>query len=185
MLRRQGVIRMYGFIRRRLVIKVSCEIARIIGRIRPMPERLVDVFNSLGIALHTFPVQIEDPNATEEDYKARALELASHVQLVPQDDVETMTARMHVSRPGPATPIGDDLHVLFGTRQGLEKVVRERAYFIWQQDGSPTHGRAEEHWHRALEQHLRERAYFIWKRESCPEGQADEHWRRSVEWETY
>ena len=150
-----------------------------------MPERLVDVFNSLGIALHTFPVQIEDPNATEEDYKARALELASHVQLVPQDDVETMTARMHVSRPGPATPIGDDLHVLFGTRQGLEKVVRERAYFIWQQDGSPTHGRAEEHWHRALEQHLRERAYFTWKRESCPEGQADEHWRRSVEWETY
>jgi hypothetical protein len=149
-----------------------------------MAERLVDVFNGLGIALHTFPVQIEDQNASEDDYKAKALELAAHLRLVPQDDIPTMTARFHVSRPGPATPIGDERHILYGTKQGLEKVVRERAYYIWQQDGCP-HGRADEHWRRALEQHLRERAYFVWQEESCPEGRADEHWRRSVEWETY
>ena len=68
--------------------------------------------------------------------------------------------------------------------QGLENVLRERAYYIWQQDGHP-HGRAEEHWHHAFDQHLRERAYFLWLREGCPEGRADEHWRESREFETY
>jgi hypothetical protein len=150
-----------------------------------MAERLVDVLNGLGIALHTFPVQIPNSeSASEDDYKAAALKLAAHAQLVPQADVGTMTARMHVSRPGPVTPIGDPRHVLSGTRQGLEKVVAERAYFIWQHEGSP-HGRADEHWYRALEQHLRERSYFIWLREGCPEGRAGQHWCQSVEFETY
>ena len=68
--------------------------------------------------------------------------------------------------------------------QGLENVLRERAYFIWQRDGHP-HGRSEEHWHQAFDQHLRERAYFLWLQECCPEGRADEHWRASREFETY
>ena len=85
---------------------------------------MVDVINGLGIALHTFPVQVENPNASEDDYKAKALKLAAHLQLVPEDDIATMTARLHVSRPGPATPIGDDRHILLGTKQGFEKVLR-------------------------------------------------------------
>jgi len=150
-----------------------------------MNERLVDVFKGLGRPLHTFPVQIEDEDtATEDDYKAKALELAAHVQLVPQADVGNMTARLHISRPGPATPIGDDLHILYGTRQGLEKVVAVRAYFIWQQEGCPD-SQAEQHWFRALDQHIRERAYFLWLNEGCPEGRAGEHWCGSVEFETY
>ena len=30
----------------------------------------------------------------------------------------------------------------------LEQRIRERAYFIWEQEGR-VHGRADEHWHRA------------------------------------
>jgi len=150
-----------------------------------MEERLIDVFDKYGRALHTFPVQVEDADsASEDDIKAKALKLAARAQLVPEADVANMTARMHVSRPGPVTPIGDDRHILSGTKQGLEKVVGERAYFIWQQEGCPD-GRAEEHWYIALEQHLRERAYFLWLHENCPEGRADEHWRQAVEFETY
>ena len=150
-----------------------------------MPERLVDVLNGAGFAIHTFPVRIEDSDiASEDDYKAKALKLAAHAQLVPQAEVATMTARMHVSRPGPATPIGDVRHILTGTPQGFEKVISERAYFIWQNDGCP-HGQADEHWYRALCEHLRERAYFLWLADGCPEGRAGEHWRQSVEFESY
>ena len=148
-----------------------------------MPERLVDVLNGVGTVIHTFPVMIDGSDVPpDEDCLARALKLAAHAQLAPDGDVETLTARMHVSRGGPLAPYGDDGHILEGTIQGLEKVVRERAYYLWQQDG---HSRAEEHWHRAFDQHLRERAYFLWLQECCPEGRADEHWRQSREFETY
>lgn len=149
-----------------------------------MGERLIDVFDGLGRALHTFPVLIENTDASDDDYQAKALKLAAHVRLVAPDDLPNLTAKPHVSRPGPVVPIGDDRHILSGTKQGHEKTVGVRAYFIWQQDGCPE-GRAVEHWFRAFHQHLRERAYFIWLSENCPEGRADAHWRQAVEFETY
>ena len=150
-----------------------------------MAERLVDVSNGVGTVLHTFPILIDGPDTpSDEDCLAEALKLAAHAQLVPADDVESLTARKHVSRGGPLAPYGDDRNVLAGTKQGLENVVRERAYFLWQQDGH-SNARTDEHWHHALDQHLRERAYFLWLQEHCPEGRADEHWRRSREFETY
>jgi hypothetical protein len=150
-----------------------------------MPERLVDVLRDDKDVLRTLPVASEGSDvASEEEYRAKALELVSHANLLPDADPEILTARMHVSRGGPAVPYGDDRHILAGTRQGLEKVVRERAYFLWRQDGDP-HGRAQEHWHRAMTQHLRERAYFLWRQDGCPEGRANEHWQQSCEFETY
>ena len=150
-----------------------------------MPERLVDVLNGIGTVIHTFPIMIDGADGpSDEDCLARALKLAAHAHLVPDGDVETLTARVHVARGGPLAPYGDDSNILEGTIQGLEKVVRERAYFIWQQDGH-SHQRAEEHWYRAFDQHLRERAYFLWLQECCPEGRADDHWRQSREFETY
>jgi hypothetical protein len=70
---------------------------------------------------------------------------------------------------------GDDLQVNSETRIGLQQEVRERAYFLWEEDGRPD-GRSQEHWRRALDQHLRERAYVLWQQEGCPEECADEHW---------
>ena len=35
-----------------------------------------------------------------------------------------------------------------------EKLVRERAYFIWEREGRPN-GRAHEHWHRAVAEQVR------------------------------
>src|SRR5208283_3472143 len=144
-----------------------------------MVERLVDLLRANDAVLRTYPIAIDDSNSPSEDeYKAKALKVAAHAKLVPDDDLENVSARMHVERGGPLLPYGDDRHVLAGTKQGLEKVVRERAYFLWQQEGCP-HGQAEEHWHRALEQHIRERAYFVWQGAGCPEGLADEHWHQS------
>jgi hypothetical protein len=150
-----------------------------------MPERLVDVLNGFGNILHTFPVVVEASDAiSDEDYITKALKLAAHSPLIPGGDVMTFTARLHVARGGALAPYGDDRHILEGTMQGLENVLRVRAYYIWQQDGHP-HGRSEEHWHHAFDQHIRERAYFLWLQESCPEGRADEHWHESRELETY
>jgi hypothetical protein len=36
------------------------------------------------------------------------------------------------------------------TKQELEQRIRERAYFLWQQDGCPD-GHADQHWERASE----------------------------------
>lgn len=149
-----------------------------------MVERLVDVLRDDKAVLRTLPVASEGSDASEEEYKTKALGLVAHAKLIPDADPENLTARMHVSRGGPAVPYGDDRHILAGTKQGLDKVVRERAYFLWQQGGC-LEGRADEHWHRALSQHLRERAYFLWQQDGCPEGRADEHWQQSCEFETY
>jgi len=79
---------------------------------------------------------------------------------------------------------GDNLATDSQTKTGLEQVVRERAYLLWDQEGRPE-GRTEEYWHRALDQHLRERAYMLWQQEGSPEGRADEYWRRVVDFEAY
>ncbi|HEY0182398.1 MAG TPA: DUF2934 domain-containing protein [Rhodopila sp.] len=147
-----------------------------------MAERLVDLITNQGNVLHTCPVEAPDL-ASEDEVKAKAMNVVAP-KLVPDDEIKGLTPRMHVSRGGPVVPYGDDRHILSGTRQGLEKVVGERAYFLWQNESCPD-GRAEDHWQRALDEHLRQRAYFIWQDEGQPEGQAAEHWRRSCAFETY
>ena len=49
---------------------------------------------------------------------------------------------MHVSRGGQLTPYGDPHGVLAETKAGLDQVVRERAYLLWEQAGRPE-GRAD------------------------------------------
>lgn len=149
-----------------------------------MPERLVDVLR-LGIVIHTFPTLIDNSfAASDDDYLAKALKLAAHMKLVPDNDLGNLTARLHVPRGGPVAPYGDDRNILEGTKQGLEHVLRQRAYFLWQNEGCPD-DRAELHWHGAFDQHVRERAYFLWLAEGHTEGRADEHWRHAHEYETY
>jgi hypothetical protein len=150
-----------------------------------MTERLVDVIDKNGTVIHTYPITLADSDEVDDaKYKAKALEAAAHGQLVPNADLESLTAAMHVGRGGQMEPYGDKLAVNSQTKAGLEQAVRERAYLLWEQDGRPA-GRAEEYWHRALSHHLRERAYLLWQQEGSPEGRADEFWRRVCDFEAY
>jgi len=76
------------------------------------------------------------------------LKAAAHAQLVPDADLKGLTTRMHLSRGGALEPYGDDRDVPSQTKQGLDQVVRERAYFLWEQEGCPE-GRADESVHIA------------------------------------
>jgi hypothetical protein len=140
-------------------------------------ERLVDVLNDKKTVLHTFTVALGTSGAKASDtkFEEKALSAAAHSQLVPTDELESLSARMHISRSGTMTPYGDSHDVLMETKTDLDRIVRERAYELWEQEGRPE-GRSDEYWHRAHEQRLRERAYRIWEQEGCPEGQADRHY---------
>jgi hypothetical protein len=49
-----------------------------------MEARLVDVMDSHGLVIHTYPITLDESGgpATEAQYKAKALEAAAHGQLV-------------------------------------------------------------------------------------------------------
>ncbi len=115
-----------------------------------MPERLVDVETQGSKVLHTFPVTVPGP-AVEEAFKEKALEAAGSAKLVPNEDLGSLNAKMHISRGGQLTPNGDPHGVLAETKAGLDQVVRERAYLLWEQAGRPE-GCADNFWHegRAL-----------------------------------
>jgi hypothetical protein len=140
-----------------------------------MKERLVDVLDSRGSIVHTYPVTLEEPAATDSDYEKKALDAARHGQLVPDSELEGLTARMHVSRGGQMQPFGDAVASDSETKAGLEEEVRKRAYFLWEVDGRPE-GQTQEYWDRALEQHLRERAYVLWQQEGSRDGEAEANW---------
>ena len=142
-----------------------------------MPERLVDVERQGAEVLHTFPVTVSSP-ADEETFKQKALEAAGHAKLVPNEELESLSAKMHVSRGGQLTPYGDPLGVLAETKAGLDQFVRDGAYFLWDEAGRPE-GRADDFWRQAQHQRFRERAYALWEREGRPEGNADEYWYRT------
>lgn len=148
-----------------------------------MPERLVDIKTGERV-LHTFPVTISDRTAQsgEDGFKRKALEAAANARLVPNKELKTLSANMHVSRSGPLEPDPDSLGVMAETKAGLDQVVRERAFLLWEQAGRPN-GRAEEFWYQAQYQRLCERAYALWEREGCPESKADEHWCRTLDFE--
>jgi hypothetical protein len=52
--------------------------------------------------------------------------------LVPNEELESLNAKMHVSRGGQLTPYGDPHGVLAETQAGLDQIVRERAYLLWE-----------------------------------------------------
>ena len=149
-----------------------------------MVKRLVDVLDSSGAVIHTYPITLGDSGdgANDTAYEAKALEAAAHGRLVSDAELGSLSARMHINRGGQMAPYGDDLGGSSETKAGLEQSVRERAYLLWEQDECPE-GRAEEYWHRALDQHLRERAYVLWEQEGRPEGRAEEYWRRIRDFE--
>jgi hypothetical protein len=142
-----------------------------------MPERLVDVETQGSNVLHTFPVTIPAP-ALEGAFKEKALEAAGNAKLVPNEELGSLNAKMHIGRGGQLTPYGDPHGVMAETKASLDQVVRERAYLLWEQAGRPE-GSADNFWHEAQGQRLRERAYALWEREGCPEGKSDEHWSRT------
>lgn len=145
-----------------------------------MTERLVDVLRGQEHILHTFPVTISDPKVASNDaaYQAKAVDAAALAHLVPNAQLNSLTSRMHVSRAGRLEPFGDNRPVTLQTQDGIDQAIRERAYLLWRQDGSPS-GYAEEYWHCAREQHLREGAYILWHLDGCPDGRANDHWHRS------
>ena len=145
-----------------------------------MTERLVDVLRGHEHILHTFPVTISDPDLASEDvaYEAKAVDAAALAHLVPDEELNGLTSRLHVGRAGRLEPFGDNRPVTLQTKEGIDQAVSERAYLLWRHDGSPS-GRADEYWHRAREQHLREGAYALWVLDGRPDGRANEHWHRS------
>jgi hypothetical protein len=149
-----------------------------------MTERLVDVVNDKKTVLHTFPVQVNSPDSgvSDEKFEEKALSAAAHAQLVPTEELETLSTRIHVSRGGQVSPYGTNLPILTETKEGLEQIVRERAYLLWEQEGCRDDC-ADEYWHRAHEQRLRERAYRIWEQEGRPEGHAERHWHWTRDFE--
>jgi hypothetical protein len=141
-----------------------------------MAERLVDVLNAGGNVLHTYPVTLTDA-ADDAAFEAKALEAAASGRLVPDTELGGLTARIHVSRGGAMAPYGDTVAGDSETKHGLEQSIRERAYLLWEQEGSPE-GHADEYWHRALDEHLRARAYVLWEQAGRPEGGADQYWQQ-------
>jgi hypothetical protein len=64
----------------------------------------------------------------DAEYEEKALKSAAHAQLSPDADLKNLTTRMHVSRGGPLEPFGNELDVSSQTKQGLDQMVRARAY---------------------------------------------------------
>ena len=148
-----------------------------------MPERLVDVKTGERV-LHTFPITVSEQTAEtgEDAYKKKALEAAANAKLLPNKGLRTLSAKMHVSHSGRLEPEPDPLGVLAETKEGLDQVVRERAFLLWEQAGRPD-GSAAEFWCQAQYQRWCERAYALWEREGSLAGKADEHWYRTLDFE--
>jgi hypothetical protein len=151
-----------------------------------MTEHLIDVLDGNRLVIHTYPVTLPgaEGNASNAEYEAKALEAAASGQLVPDAELQDLTASPHISRGGPMEPYGDTISTNSETKLGLEQQVRERAYVLWERGGCQA-GRSDDYWNRALDEHLRERAYVLWQQEGCPEGRADENWHRVREFEAY
>jgi Protein of unknown function (DUF2934) len=115
-----------------------------------MKDCLVDVLNQRDTVLHVFPIAVENQDGTPRavDAEQEALTLAAQMQLVPETEV--LHARPHVCRSGPLMPYGDVAVVKHEMRERTEQRIRERAYFLWQQEGC-SESRADEHWRQARE----------------------------------
>ena len=115
-----------------------------------MKECLIDVLNARDTVLHVFPITVENQDGTPRPVnpEREALELAAAMQIVPE--TEALHARPHICRGGQLLPYGDLVEVKHEMGERFERRVRERAYFLWQQEGC-SENRADEHWHKARE----------------------------------
>jgi hypothetical protein len=95
-----------------------------------------------------FCTLFQSRSAEEDAFKEKALEAAGNAKLVPNEELDSLNAKMHISRGGQLAPYGDPHGVLAETKAGLDRVVRERAYLLWEQAGRPD-GRADDFWHLA------------------------------------
>jgi len=152
-----------------------------------LAERLVDVVSKEKNVLHTFPITIgnSDTRVADAAFEEKASKAAGYANLVPNDDLDSLATKMHVSRSGPLEPpYGDKHSVSSQTKAGLDRIVCERAYFLWRQEGCPD-GMADEHWHSAQKQHLNERAYGLWEQKGRQDGNADQDWHETRAFEAY
>lgn len=148
-----------------------------------MTTRLVDVFNTYGNVLHTFPITNKgDEHPSEDAFMVEALEAAAYSHLVPETELQSLNAKMHTSHSGRLEPYGDRLDISAGTPAGLEQEVCNQAYLLWEKAGCPN-GQADKYWYWALEQSRRDRAYMLWHLNGCPEGSADADWQHVVDFE--
>ena len=117
-----------------------------------MKDCLIDVLNARDTVLHVFPIPVEDQDGTPKavDPEREALRLAALMQLVPETETAALQARRHVGRAGPLTPYSDVLEIRLQKWDRIEQRIRERAYFLWQDEGCPDN-RAIEHWCQARE----------------------------------
>ena len=113
-----------------------------------MKECLVDVLNERDTVLHVFsiPVEKEDGTSIPVDPEREALKAAAVVRLA--DETEILHAHRHVSRGGPLTPYADVLQTRGEVFERDQQRIRERAYFLWREEGCPDN-RVHEHWHQA------------------------------------
>lgn len=146
-----------------------------------MTTHLVDVTDRFGNVRHTFPVSL-DGQGNSEAYYEKALLAATFARLAPDEELQPLSAKDHVSRSGPLEPYGDPLSAFAETKPALEQEIREHAYFLWEEDGSPE-GRNEYYWDCALQDHLRERAYVLWQQKGCRGGHAEEDWEQARQFE--
>ncbi len=117
-----------------------------------MKDCLIDVLNARDTVLHIFPIAVEDPDGMPKavDPEREALRLAALMQLVPETETAALHARRHINRGGPLAPYSDVLEIRLQRWDRIERHIRERAYFLWQDEGCPDN-RADQHWHLARE----------------------------------
>ncbi len=115
-----------------------------------MKECLVDVLNERDTVLHVLPVALEGAQAglDEAGCVQQAVRTAAQLRLVPEAEMPGLHARIHVDRGGQLAPVGDVLRVRMEAQRRAEDHIRARAYFLWEQDGSPQTA-GEDYWLRA------------------------------------
>jgi hypothetical protein len=150
-----------------------------------MQERLVDVMNTFGKVIHTYPISLPETGNTIDAtrYEAKALEAACFGRLVSDEELSTLRATMHVDRSGPLEPYGDDVPVMAETKPALIQLIREHAYYLWKQHRGQQRSETED-WLQARHELMQRRAYTLWEEDGRPANRADEYWFRTKRFES-
>ena len=149
-----------------------------------MTERLVDIADDKGKRIHTYPVTLPDNGSHQDDtaFKEKALEAAANGRLVSDEKLPGLSASMHVSRRGALAPYGDEVKTDSETHVGLEDALRERAYFLWENNGRPD-GEADRFWKLAHDETTAERSHVLWEQDGSHPDQSDKNWHQVEEFE--
>jgi hypothetical protein len=147
-------------------------------------EHLVDIRNDRQTVIHTYPISVSSDNipVTEDQIKDKAIKAAKFSRLVPGDEAGTLTAEMHVSRSGQLQPYGNKLPNSAETIDAIKSDISDRAYFLWQNNGSQEE-KADYYWKLGEEEHFRIRAYALWEQEGKPENRDKYFWYEAQNFE--